>query len=76
MNAWGDPPLTEPIEPATDAPLSAPFPGRPSAALRAGYCPSCMGTGRVERLTRVEPFITDVASTCSTCAGTGTWPPS
>lgn len=47
--------------------LAVPFDGPPSAALAAGYCPGCAGTGQVER-TVPAPGV----YRCSTCGGGGT----
>ena len=38
--------------------------------IAAGKCPSCWGEGWVERCVPV-----DHEGPCSTCLGTGTWPP-
>lgn len=43
---------------------------RPSEALAVGLCPSCVGTGRVDKCV---PCV-DVFP-CSTCGGSGKWPP-
>jgi len=51
--------------------LIVPDPATPTECLKMGLCPGCWGTGRVER---VVPY-TDIFP-CSTCDGTGTWPPS
>lgn len=45
-----------------------PFPGTPSETMKAGYCPSCGGTGTVLRAVPVEGTYP-----CSTCHGAGTW---
>jgi hypothetical protein len=45
-------------------------PGTPSSAIAAGRCPSCLGAGEVDRAVPVAGRYP-----CSTCAGTGLWPP-
>lgn len=54
--------------PAMTERRAEPFPGTPSQAMKAGYCPSCLGTGRV---TSVIPPVGP--RDCRTCAGTGLW---
>jgi len=51
-------------------PLINPGEGKPSDAVRAGYCPGCMGTGWVHRFVPTEHD-----GPCSTCHGDGRWPP-
>ena len=41
----------------------------PSEAIKAGVCPGCLGSGRVERCV---PY--DDVFPCSTCGGSGIWP--
>lgn len=41
----------------------------PSDALKLGYCPSCLGRGIVFKI------IDDREGDCSTCEGTGRFPP-
>jgi hypothetical protein len=42
----------------------------PSEAARRGICPGCLGGGWVLRFVPVEH-----EGPCSTCGGTGRWPP-
>jgi DnaJ-class molecular chaperone len=44
-----------------------PYPGSPSQALQAGFCPGCGGTGKVEKFVPVAGTYI-----CSTCNGGGT----
>jgi hypothetical protein len=50
--------------------VSAEEPRTLSQAIGAGRCPGCPGTGWVTRFVPVEH-----EGPCSTCGGTGTWPP-
>jgi hypothetical protein len=47
-----------------------PEPHTPSEAIEEGLCPGCLGSGWVVRFVPVEH-----EGPCSTCGGTGTWPP-
>jgi hypothetical protein len=58
---------TLPPRPEEPAPRETPFPGPPSAALLAGWCPGCGGTGKVQRVVPV-----DGTYLCSSCNGGGT----
>lgn len=46
---------------------SEPFAGTPYEAMRAGWCPGCGGTGRVQKVVPIEGTYV-----CSTCNGGGT----
>lgn len=46
---------------------ATPFPGSPSQAFAAGWCPGCGGTGQVDR-----SVPTPGTYLCSTCGGGGT----
>jgi hypothetical protein len=41
---------------------------KPSEAIALGLCPSCMGTGRVDRCVPYQDIYP-----CSSCGGGGTW---
>jgi hypothetical protein len=56
-----------PRVPDGPVPRATPFPGPPSAALLAGYCPGCGGTGKVDRCVPVNGTYI-----CSSCNGGGT----
>jgi hypothetical protein len=58
-------------------PLAEPFQGLPSEAVKAGWCPMCMGTGKISPLTMCVHDGPGHAAgdPCELCKGTGTWPP-
>lgn len=61
----GDAPVTRSAAASGETPTMS-----PSEAIAIGLCPSCIGTGRVDRCVPYEDVFP-----CSTCSGSGTYPP-